>query len=132
MRVQLKDFGKNLLMGNLNLINVSLPVKMFEPRSYLQKLADAWLYTNHLQVPGPQCTCPTSSALTAFTLHICKGCTAYTPATHGHAGAWRIGMPIPVVLLGCKACCALLMHGRVIEWWAPAQGCLSACLVSWA
>ena len=50
--VQLKDFGKNLLMGNLNLINVSLPVKMFEPRSYLQKLADAWLYTNHLQVPG--------------------------------------------------------------------------------
>ncbi|KAK9825405.1 hypothetical protein WJX81_001449 [Elliptochloris bilobata] len=45
----LKDFGKNLLMGNLNLINVSLPVKMFEPRSYLQKLADAWLYTNWLQ-----------------------------------------------------------------------------------
>ena len=51
---QLKDFGKNLLMGNLNLINVSLPVKMFEPRSYLQKLADAWLYTNWLQVPEPQ------------------------------------------------------------------------------
>ncbi len=49
VRAQLKDFGKNLLMGNLNLINVSLPVKMFEPRSYLQKLADAWLYTNHLQ-----------------------------------------------------------------------------------
>ncbi len=48
-RAQLKDFGKNLLMGNLNLINVSLPVKMFEPRSYLQKLADAWLYTSWLQ-----------------------------------------------------------------------------------
>ncbi len=41
-------------MGNLNLINVSLPVKMFEPRSYLQKLADAWLHTSHLQARGPQ------------------------------------------------------------------------------
>ena len=61
--VQLKDFGKNLLMGNLNLINVSLPVKMFEPRSYLQKLADAWLYTNHLQVTRCQ-----RISLTHFTL----------------------------------------------------------------
>ena len=57
---QLKDFGKNLLMGNLNLINVSLPVKMFEPRSYLQKLADAWLYTNWLQVPEPSMCRPGS------------------------------------------------------------------------
>ena len=64
MRAQLKDFGKNLLMGNLNLINVSLPVKMFEPRSYLQKLADAWLYTNHLQaLRTPSLPCPQACAL---------------------------------------------------------------------
>lgn len=29
--------------GNLDLLKVSLPVKMFEPRSYLQKLADPWV-----------------------------------------------------------------------------------------
>jgi hypothetical protein len=31
-------------MGNLNLLSVSMPVRMFEPRSYLQKLADVWVY----------------------------------------------------------------------------------------
>lgn len=29
--------------GNLDLLKVSLPVKMFEPRSYLQKLTDPWV-----------------------------------------------------------------------------------------
>ena len=74
--VQLKDFGKNLLMGNLNLINVSLPVKMFEPRSYLQKLADAWLYTNHLQVPAREYISLTHSALTATMVHGQQDCAA--------------------------------------------------------
>lgn len=34
--------------GNLDLLKVSLPVKMFEPRSYLQKLADPWVHTRFL------------------------------------------------------------------------------------
>lgn len=38
-----KQIGKQLLTGRLNLINVSLPVKLFEPRSYLEKLADVWV-----------------------------------------------------------------------------------------
>lgn len=36
--------GKKLLTGNIDLVNFSVPVKMFEPRSYLQKLADVWVY----------------------------------------------------------------------------------------
>eukprot|EP00884_Botryococcus_braunii_P015711 jgi/Botrbrau1/2823/Bobra.0125s0032.1 len=43
-----KELGKNLLMGNINLINMSLPVKMFEPRSYLEKLTDVWVYPRFL------------------------------------------------------------------------------------
>lgn len=41
--------GRKLLSGNLNLINMSLPVKMFEPRSYLEKLADVWVYPQYLE-----------------------------------------------------------------------------------
>lgn len=40
--------GKQLLMGKVNLVNMSMPVKMFEPRSYLQKLADVWVYSRML------------------------------------------------------------------------------------
>lgn len=39
-----KDLGRKLLTGSLNLINLSMPVRMFEDRSYLQKLADVWVY----------------------------------------------------------------------------------------
>lgn len=41
--------GRKILSGNLNLINMSLPVKMFEPRSYLEKLADVWVYPQYLE-----------------------------------------------------------------------------------
>ncbi|KDD73543.1 hypothetical protein H632_c2068p0, partial [Helicosporidium sp. ATCC 50920] len=40
--------GKNLLKGQLDLLKVSLPVKIFEPRSYLEKLADPWVYPEFL------------------------------------------------------------------------------------
>lgn len=39
-----KSMGRQILAGNLNLVNTSFPVLMFEPRSYLQKLADPWIY----------------------------------------------------------------------------------------
>ena len=42
------QLGRNLLTGNLNVMNLSLPVKMFEPRSYMQKLADVWVYPEFL------------------------------------------------------------------------------------
>ena len=38
-----KQAGKLLLQGRLEIVNLSLPVKMFEPRSYLQKLCDVWV-----------------------------------------------------------------------------------------
>ena len=33
-----------MLTGHIDLVNFSVPVKMFEPRSYLEKLADVWVY----------------------------------------------------------------------------------------
>lgn len=39
--------------GNLDLLKVSLPVKMFEPRSYLQKLADPWVRGARMRAPAP-------------------------------------------------------------------------------
>lgn len=38
-----KQVGSSLLEGR-DLVSVSLPVKLFEPRSFLQRLADGWLY----------------------------------------------------------------------------------------
>ena len=43
-----RDMGKQLLTGNINLVNMSMPVKMFEPRSYLQKLSDVWVHSRIL------------------------------------------------------------------------------------
>ncbi|GAB4822181.1 hypothetical protein N2152v2_009227 [Parachlorella kessleri] len=45
-----KQLGSNLLTGNFDLLKMSLPVKLFEPRSYLQKLADPWVYPRFLQL----------------------------------------------------------------------------------
>lgn len=42
--VWVKSMGRQILAGNLNLVNTSFPVLMFEPRSYLQKLADMWVH----------------------------------------------------------------------------------------
>jgi len=44
-----KDVGRKLLTGSLNLINLSMPVRMFEDRSYLQKLADVWVYPRYVK-----------------------------------------------------------------------------------
>ncbi|KAG2433146.1 hypothetical protein HYH02_012847 [Chlamydomonas schloesseri] len=43
-----KSMGKRLLTGNVNLINTPFPVNIFEPRSYLEKLADVWVYPRYL------------------------------------------------------------------------------------
>ncbi|KAL3130634.1 hypothetical protein ABBQ38_008026 [Trebouxia sp. C0009 RCD-2024] len=44
----MKEAGKKLLTGHIDLVNFSVPVKMFEPRSYLQKLADVWVYPKYI------------------------------------------------------------------------------------
>ncbi|KAG2492188.1 hypothetical protein HYH03_009436 [Edaphochlamys debaryana] len=44
-----KSMGKRLLTGNINLINTPFPVTIFEPRSYLEKLADVWVYPRFLE-----------------------------------------------------------------------------------
>lgn len=53
----LKDFGRSLLLGRLDLMALSLPVRMFEPRSYLQKLTDAWTHPRFLaEASSPELT----------------------------------------------------------------------------
>ncbi|CAL5225287.1 g8086 [Coccomyxa viridis] len=49
-----REMGKQLLTGKINLVNMSMPVKMFEPRSYLQKLADVWVYSRMLSTAAAQ------------------------------------------------------------------------------
>ena len=44
------QLGKKLLTGSFDLVSISLPVKMFEPRSYLEKLADVWVYPRFLEL----------------------------------------------------------------------------------
>ena len=39
---------RQLMTGHVNLVNQSMPVKMFEPRSYLQKLSDVWVHSGIL------------------------------------------------------------------------------------
>ncbi|KAF5838590.1 hypothetical protein DUNSADRAFT_2574 [Dunaliella salina] len=38
----LKGMGQRLFAGRVDLLSTPFPVKMFEPRSYLEKLADPW------------------------------------------------------------------------------------------
>eukprot|EP00890_Picochlorum_soloecismus_P000117 jgi/Picsp_1/1105/NSC_04588-R1_oxysterol binding family protein len=40
----MKSLGKKLLTGKFDLLKISLPVKIFEPRSYLQKLGDPLVF----------------------------------------------------------------------------------------
>lgn len=46
--------ANQILKGNLNLVNTSFPVLMFEPRSYLQKLADIWAYPDYINAAAAQ------------------------------------------------------------------------------
>ena len=53
----IRDMGKQLLTGNINLVNMSMPVKMFEPRSYLEKLSDVWVHS-HILTKAAACEDP--------------------------------------------------------------------------
>eukprot|EP01100_Stratorugosa_tubuloviscum_P008315 TRINITY_DN345_c4_g1_i1.p1 TRINITY_DN345_c4_g1~~TRINITY_DN345_c4_g1_i1.p1 ORF type:complete len:361 (-),score=190.07 TRINITY_DN345_c4_g1_i1:115-1197(-) len=39
----IKQMGQNLTQG-ASVINISMPVRLFEPRSYLQRITDGWCY----------------------------------------------------------------------------------------
>ena len=43
-----KSLGRNILVGNFDLLKVSFPVVLFEPRSFLQKLTDPWCFPRFL------------------------------------------------------------------------------------
>jgi len=43
----IKQLGQNITQGH-SLINITLPVRIFEPRSYLQRIVDSWCYAAYL------------------------------------------------------------------------------------
>ena len=45
-----KEMGKKLMSGQLDLLSVSLPVGLFESRSYLVKMTDVWCYPHMLDM----------------------------------------------------------------------------------
>lgn len=45
----LKDIGSHLLSDGLNLTKISMPVKLFEPRSWLERMCDNWCYLDLLE-----------------------------------------------------------------------------------
>lgn len=51
----IKSMGKRLFTGSFNLISTPFPVIMFEPRSYLEKLADVWV--GAVQLHQDLCSC---------------------------------------------------------------------------
>lgn len=61
----IKTMGKRLFTGSFNLISTPMPVNMFEPRTYLEKLADAWVYPRYLHM-----ACETSVPLERMKLVI--------------------------------------------------------------
>jgi len=63
------QLGKKLLSGHLNLINVSMPVKLFEPRSYLEKMTDIWVHPEFLR-RAAESTDPVDRMQ-----HVLTGCT---------------------------------------------------------
>mmetsp|Transcript_26558 Transcript_26558/g.78885 ORF Transcript_26558/g.78885 Transcript_26558/m.78885 type:complete len:479 (-) Transcript_26558:1654-3090(-) len=50
----MKTMGQRLFSGNVNVLNTPFPVEMFEPRSYLEKLADVWVYPRFLAAAAEQ------------------------------------------------------------------------------
>lgn len=45
----LKNLGSHILREGVNLTRITLPIKVFEPRSFLQRLTDNWAYVHLLE-----------------------------------------------------------------------------------
>ena len=43
----LKKVGRNLISEGVNLTKVSLPVELFESKSFLERVCDSWSYLDH-------------------------------------------------------------------------------------
>lgn len=44
----LKSLGSHILREGVNLTRITLPIRVFEPRSFLQRLTDNWAYVHLL------------------------------------------------------------------------------------
>jgi hypothetical protein len=115
----MKTMGQRLFSGNVNVLNTPFPVDMFEARSYMEKLADVWVYPRFLKeaalAPTPlermrltitwfiagergRATAPCVHAMRAMRRHACmRGHAPLAPRVHGvrpHA-ARRPRRPVP-------------------------------------
>lgn len=94
-----------ILKGNLNLVNSSFPVSMFEPRSYLQKLADIWAYPDYINAAAAQQD-PLERMKLLVTWMVAggskqlTGCLCRTVCQH-----WRLSLLNSTLLLGWPVAC---------------------------
>lgn len=70
-----KSMGKRLLTGSINLINTPFPVTIFEPRSYLEKLADVWVYPRYLSAAAA-CSNPAERMNLVVTYFVAGQCVS--------------------------------------------------------
>ena len=45
----LRSLGSHILREGVNLTKITLPIRVFEPRSFLQRLTDNWAYVHLLE-----------------------------------------------------------------------------------
>lgn len=45
----LRHLGSHILSQGINLTNISLPVQVFEPRSFLERITDSWAYLDLIE-----------------------------------------------------------------------------------
>eukprot|EP01091_Cochliopodium_minus_P009362 TRINITY_DN2295_c0_g1_i1.p1 TRINITY_DN2295_c0_g1~~TRINITY_DN2295_c0_g1_i1.p1 ORF type:complete len:385 (+),score=126.84 TRINITY_DN2295_c0_g1_i1:31-1185(+) len=82
-----KQFGQNLISGGeeRSIVNVSLPVYLFEPRSYLERITDNWCYVPHFMKKAAEATDPVErfkcivSLMVAGLHNTCKQIKPFNP-----------------------------------------------------
>eukprot|EP00743_Colponemidia_sp_Colp-15_P000531 GILK01000598.1.p1 GENE.GILK01000598.1~~GILK01000598.1.p1 ORF type:complete len:419 (+),score=58.86 GILK01000598.1:51-1259(+) len=77
----IKGIGANLMQGQ-DIVNVSLPVRLFAPQSFLQRLTDSWQYASYLLNKAAECSDPVEKMkyVVGFAisgLHLC--CSNWKP-----------------------------------------------------
>ena len=53
----LRQLGSNVLSQGISLTNVSMPVRVFEPRSFLERVTDNWAFFDLLEAAA-DCSSP--------------------------------------------------------------------------
>jgi hypothetical protein len=67
----LKSLGSHILREGVNLTRITLPIRVFEPRSFLQRLTDNWAYVHLL---GQAADAPDPAERMRYLVHNLHNC----------------------------------------------------------